>query len=320
MHCADASVPDNLSVRSSVGARGAGQPSMDPEMRSLATSAHGWPAAQGPRPIIIPANDTEMLVESAFLGNSAAAAPVVSFEHKQTFHMLSDPRRINLMASKKVPSRPCPSSWEGPRPTTYKPLVEARKRLRQSGNDAREQNFVRETLPLPLTPNDMSQSLGYAQDLRSTRLAERDFYMALAGKVQAANGARSSRAPPINVTPRGGHTSPTRKHKERSFKEKKLLPMHTVGDAVALVHPPTPHLADEVYETVMGCTTVHKMSGLAPMVKREELVRRVGSHAANPRNSVLVDRAQTLDIHSAFKGNRLLSPDLFQGPGLKARC
>ena len=100
MHCADASVPDNLSVRSSVGARGAGQPSMDPEMRSLATSAHGWPAAQGmystwsspalsaaipmtacsrvpldwigvctgPRPIIIPANDTEMLVESAFLG------------------------------------------------------------------------------------------------------------------------------------------------------------------------------------------------------------------------------------------------------------
>jgi hypothetical protein len=109
-------------------------------------------------------------------------------------------------------------------------------------------------------------------------------------------------------------------HRERSFKEKKLLPMHTVGDAVALVHPPTPHLADEVYETVMGCTTVHKMSGLAPMVKREELVRRVGSHAANPRNSVLVDRAQTLDIHSAFKGNRLLSPDLFQGPGLKARC
>ena len=72
---------------------------------------------------------------------------MVSFEHKQTFHMLSDPRRINLMASKKVPSRPCRSSWEGPRPTTYKPLVEARKRLRQSGNDAREQNFVRETLP-----------------------------------------------------------------------------------------------------------------------------------------------------------------------------
>lgn len=84
---------------------------------------------------------------------------MVSFEHKQTFHMLSDPRRINLMASKKVPSRPCRSSWEGPRPTTYKPLVEARKRLRQSGNDAREQNFVRETLPLPLTPNDMSQVL-----------------------------------------------------------------------------------------------------------------------------------------------------------------
>lgn len=109
-------------------------------------------------------------------------------------------------------------------------------------------------------------------------------------------------------------------HREHSYKVKKLLPMHTVGDAVALVHPPTPHLADEVYETVMGHTTVHKMSGLAPMVKREELVRRVGSYTANPRNSMLVDRAQTLDIHSAFKGNRLLSPDLFQGPGLKVRC
>jgi hypothetical protein len=69
--------------------------------------------------------------------------------------------------------------------------------------------------------------LGYAQDLRSTRLAERDFYMALAAKVQAANGARSSRAPPINVTPRGGHTSPTRKHKYAP--NRLVLVVRTVG-------------------------------------------------------------------------------------------
>jgi hypothetical protein len=48
-------------------------------------------------------------------------------------------------------------------------------------------------------------------------------------------------------------------------------------------------------------------------------MRRVGSHAANPRNSVLVRHTQTLDIDSTFRGDRLLPPDLFAGPGLKLR-
>jgi hypothetical protein len=40
--------------------------------------------------------------------------------------------------------------------------------------------------------------------------------------------------------------------REHSFKPKQLLPMHTVGDAVTAMHPPTPHLADEVCALSVG--------------------------------------------------------------------
>jgi hypothetical protein len=75
-----------------------------------------------------------------------------------------------------------------------------------------------------------------------------------------------------------------------------------------------------VYETVHGHTSVHNINYLPPMVKREELVRRVGLNGlSSHKGMVILDPQSLSDINNKIPvtRDRLARPDLFDGPKLK---
>eukprot|EP00240_Pyramimonas_obovata_P015703 CAMPEP_0118956016 /NCGR_PEP_ID=MMETSP1169-20130426/60905_1 /TAXON_ID=36882 /ORGANISM="Pyramimonas obovata, Strain CCMP722" /LENGTH=275 /DNA_ID=CAMNT_0006903961 /DNA_START=148 /DNA_END=972 /DNA_ORIENTATION=+ len=219
------------------------------------------------------------------------AAMHVGFEAKQSFFRLSSEDLLNDVARQYGPIHHTkPLGWKGPKPDVHLPIRDLARKVLVPVPKQRPRFHVH-TRGLNTSSVDVKRPLGGPLDLRPLAIAERDEFAKQKQYLHGSIDAVPYLLPEVKKVPRYP-VSPTAKTKHTQFKA--VTRVRTFGDGTTADSLETIHTADMVHETVAGHTTTHALTGLPPMLQREELIRRTGS-ARPSKECVVVDPKIIMD-------------------------